>query len=1162
MWPEVGAVYALSLLKTRGNALEPLALLRPTPAPMSDSLPTQYIFKATLGSGSNGKVLLVFDRRRSMDLALKVAHSVQHDQLISEFETLRRIKHRNIVHVYERGRLDNGDAFYSMEYVEGHDWAGQNGTRQHQNDVMSILAGVLRALAHLHSQGVIHGDLKPSNVLLGSTGTVKVSDIGMVGSAGSAFATPGYAAPETWLGHPHDERSDIYSVGVMAYEALTGRHPFQGKTVRDVIAGQMQGWVPSPSALEIQLPADLERALMRSIERDPALRQGSADEVMQELDIAERVGDIYGGLFVGRAQELKILAQALDHNRSALPPIICISGPKQVGKTALLEEALNGVGDSVQVHDSLPWLGGDSEEGLFDSIEKIWTEAGEKTHIYRVPDTVDFGRLAKAAQYEIALSAEQTTHIRCLFLLEEDRLPDSLKHQALEVMLGPLDEGNVKAQVSGLLGKTALPDELVHWLTKATGGMPGRVVALVLGLVRAGALQRTDGRWHFHEIADLESLLDHIPDSHWGAAWEGLTAKERSIITTLALVPRGLPRDRIAAAMAEDVPELHTLASLGWIAGGEDDQWRLASQEVARIAEGRLAQRQWGHFEERLLAIVWGDLEPEERARLRALRAGSVEDLEEGLHASEALAREGKHREAIRLARNSRAGAERMGIQALRERASLIIADALHRIGKDGEAESELGGEPFMEQNGTRELLLGVIARAQGDHARARIHLERAASETSDDLKVIMSAQTELAEMDWRYGDRQTKEVAIDRLRNALRTSEQSMGVENERAGLSYQLGSALILTGDREGAGTVLREGLQAKPNDYWSMRLANALATAEYYLGRFDSALSWMDEAWSRAERGGIDSFKARILSNRAGVFYGLGRFQDAVNTHKLSGKWARRTANPFELSAACVGAAANLMMLAEYEEAIAEAEEGKKISIEIENRYQAAKSLELIALARFGMGDYVAAQTTAESTIAQMSAFGETDVTPRLYWLLGRIARYQGNSEAGSLLQQAQEMLEKSRDWEDLPGVQIELELVGAGKGDADAALSRLEEIAVEAENTGALMNLLAGALAIGEIVVQRGVDDQEYRELLSRALGRAQNAGAAEIAWQLNYFLGILSLNKGDTRSGSTRLGQALRGFREVADRLNPTNRTFYLKTPHGAGLLARMSASRG
>jgi tetratricopeptide (TPR) repeat protein len=253
---------------------------------------------------------------------------------------------------------------------------------------------------------------------------------------------------------------------------------------------------------------------------------------------------------------------------------------------------------------------------------------------------------------------------------------------------------------------------------------------------------------------------------------------------------------------------------------------------------------------------------------------------------------------------------------------------------------------------------------------------------------------------------------------------------------------------------------------------------------------------------------------------------------------------------------------MMLAEYEEAIAEAQRAKDISIEIGNQYQVAKSLELVALTRFGMGDYDAALETAENTIGQMSSFGDSDVTPRLYWLLGRGARYRNDPKASALLQRAQQALEVSRDWEDLPGVQIELELVRAGEGKADAALSRLLEITLDAESTGALMNLLAGALAIGEILIQRGVDHEEFRNVLLRALSRAQSAGAAEIAWQLNYFLGVLALDKGDTRNGSTRLGQALRGFREVADRLGPANRAFYLRTPHGAGLLARVSASKG
>src|SRR6185312_16408241 len=111
---------------------------------------------------------------------------------------------------------------------------------------------------------------------------------------------PGDAAPELWYGSAPDVRSDLYSVGVMAYDALTGKHPFSGRTVREVIQGQFEGWVPSPAAHGVQVPSDLERVVMRALERQPGLRQGSADEFMEGFGVEDRVGEILGGRLVGR----------------------------------------------------------------------------------------------------------------------------------------------------------------------------------------------------------------------------------------------------------------------------------------------------------------------------------------------------------------------------------------------------------------------------------------------------------------------------------------------------------------------------------------------------------------------------------------------------------------------------------------------------------------------------------------------------------------------------------------------------------------------------------------------------------------------------------------------------------------------------------------------
>jgi tetratricopeptide (TPR) repeat protein len=678
-------------------------------------------------------------------------------------------------------------------------------------------------------------------------------------------------------------------------------------------------------------------------------------------------------------------------------------------------------------------------------------------------------------------------------------------------------------------------------------------------------LQRHHGTWQFHEIADLDTLLDHIPDTKWSAEWTTFNDQERALVGLLRLVPRGLRKEHIEAALSQEPADLHELTLRGWIMQTDQGLWRVASPEAARAAVPNGGTVSWGPVQDRLFAAVSAELEREEVGFLRALRAESVEDLEEGLWVIGREAALGRHKEAGILAEHCRRRAQALDDRSLFERTSLALATALHRVGSDREAKEVLGTSDFEINNALREHLLGVIARAQGDHSRARGHLARAvdAAEAGSDARTALSSHAELAEIDWRYGDRQTKSLSIGRVRQALSRSQQWTGVEEERAGLSYQLGSALILTGEREQAREVLEDALATKPGDYWCMRLANALATAEYYLGRFESALRWMDEAWRRAENGGIDSFKARILSNRAGIYYGVGRFQDAVAMHRLSGTWARRTGNLFECSAACSGAAANLMMIAEYEKAIVAADEAKEISIQIGNEYQTAKSMELSALIRFFIGDYESARSTAEDAIARMSSFGESDVSPRLDWLLARLMRHGGNTDAARvLLARAEQALGLSRDWEDLPGVQIELELIRARDGDTDGALERILGISREANRSRALANLLGSAVAIGEILVERGINHIECREVMSLALSRAQTAGAAEAAWQLNYLLGILFVKDGDARSGSARLGQALRGFREVADRLSPVNRSFYLRTPHGAGLLASFSASKG
>jgi eukaryotic-like serine/threonine-protein kinase len=174
------------------------------------SLPSRYTIHSLLGEGGSGRVYRVHDSVRDRGLGLKLVTPAESSWLRREFDTLRQIRHENLIQVFDWGALESGEAYYTMELIEGEDWGRHMGTAQLPEEVRRILTGLLRGLAHLHCHGEIHGDLKPGNILLGRGGVVKVTDVGMGGSAGEVSGmsgTPGYAAPEVWEGAKADVRS-------------------------------------------------------------------------------------------------------------------------------------------------------------------------------------------------------------------------------------------------------------------------------------------------------------------------------------------------------------------------------------------------------------------------------------------------------------------------------------------------------------------------------------------------------------------------------------------------------------------------------------------------------------------------------------------------------------------------------------------------------------------------------------------------------------------------------------------------------------------------------------------------------------------------------------------------------------------------------------------
>ena len=266
-------------------------------AQLGTALGAGYEVQRTLGAGGFAVVFLVRDLSLKRDLAIKVlspdmiASKAVLERFRREAETVAQLSHPNIVPLHFIGQ--QGDLLYlAMACIDGGSIADrlEREGRLPVDDVVRIISQVASALAHAHKRGVIHRDIKPANVLLDAeTGRCLVTDFGIARSAdstqltatGMMLGTPAYLSPEQVTGEPLDHRVDIYALGVMAYELLAGRVPFEAPTPTAAMMKRLAGPPDSVATVRPEVPAHVADAISACLAADPALRLQSAEEVIQ-----------------------------------------------------------------------------------------------------------------------------------------------------------------------------------------------------------------------------------------------------------------------------------------------------------------------------------------------------------------------------------------------------------------------------------------------------------------------------------------------------------------------------------------------------------------------------------------------------------------------------------------------------------------------------------------------------------------------------------------------------------------------------------------------------------------------------------------------------------------------------------------------------------------
>ena len=263
----------------------------------------RYALKDKVGTGGMADVWLAHDNELDRDVAIKMLHDrfAQDNEFVERFkreaQSAAGLQHPNVVSIFDRGAFRD-TYFIAMEYVDGPQLKELVKGGMSSQDAIDFTRQILNAARFAHRKGIIHRDLKPQNVMIDEDGRARVADFGIaragasdITGTGSVMGTAQYLSPEQAQGKETTERSDIYSIGVILYEALTGRVPFEGESAVAVALKQVSEQPRRPSAVNPKVPPALDAVVMRALAKDPEARFINADAFLKALDAAELAPD-------------------------------------------------------------------------------------------------------------------------------------------------------------------------------------------------------------------------------------------------------------------------------------------------------------------------------------------------------------------------------------------------------------------------------------------------------------------------------------------------------------------------------------------------------------------------------------------------------------------------------------------------------------------------------------------------------------------------------------------------------------------------------------------------------------------------------------------------------------------------------------------------------
>ena len=1031
-------------------------------------LDNKYQIQAHLGTGGMGEVYRVLDLAQDQDCALKILNEMMDEQAVRrrfhrEFQVLSRFQHPRLVRTYAWSFAE-GRPYFTMEYLPGKtlekiiaDQAllGQFLTPHFFDLIQQIAEG----LAYVHAQGAVHRDLKPSNIMVLETEEgieATILDLGLakfrhlhstsITQTGAAIGTAEYMSPEQGKGLWLDHRSDLYSLGIILYEMLTGVPPFSGQNPISVIMKHIRESPPPMGEINIGTPEQTQQIVLKLLAKERVDRFQSAEEVVQALngvassrfvlsDDEQRdvPGKVMRSQFVGRESEMKTLRAMLQDVLVGEQRVVLISGEAGVGKSRVVEELL---GDA-RVYDFLCLKGAGREEGgqIYGALTDAFQRVKTTDLVGRVPDSLETDKFAvmerwlqvlkrlrqqkpivlclEDIQWLDELSLEFLQYVLrdsepCPFLLcltcrwsnleplseEIEKFIHSNEFAgATHIQLENLPQKEVGYLAASMLGERSIPSDALQNLFRETGGQPLFVVEAVRTLVNANVVrQNVSGDWQWGEFP--KSLLSDDFSEILYRRVATLPAVKQRVLEYACVFMSDFSFELLAAIWRGDELELldvldDLIAEGLLVACGEDEDRYRFSQELCRHAIYDHMQ----NVRRRLLHREIGNaLEKTEQ----------TEELTEELADHFAAAEE--RDKAVKYTRL--AGKKALKIQAYRQARKRF--EAVRDWVVDNTFESQAGASDFLCD-------YADVLRHCGQHNRALELLDEAKALLPDEridlrariLRNIGNVQSLL----------QNRKVAEDYMLEALRLYRELSDLDGEIRALS-SLAHLCDVSGRHEEAIAYIRREIEKRhmlkdqQNEAFIQGREGQAALVGF---RFQTAKGYLETAVKTFRQPGLEHHRLWALNLLQRVYFYLSDLNLAESVcYEVIGEWRKR--------GVVYWGAVNFLWLGElalergdFAEALEYAETSVKRFLETPRRDYIYRAYAISATATAKMGDTDVALEWAEkaSEGTQQTSGMFTGILPLVYCGIGVAFAQAGRiAEAEEAFEQAIECRRESK------------------------------------------------------------------------------------------------------------------------------------------------------